>query len=59
MLATFDAYYPGYIDYMPVYQNIPSWWTETQGGGLRDDAHVDARRSADATTRTCARRRSI
>jgi hypothetical protein len=33
MLATFDAYYPGYIDYMPVYQNIPSWWTETQGGG--------------------------
>ena len=33
MLATYDAYYPGYIDYMPVYQNIPSWWTETQGGG--------------------------
>src|ERR1019366_556039 len=33
MLATFDSYYPGYIDYMPVYQNIPSWWTETQGGG--------------------------
>ena len=32
MLATYDAYYPGYIDYMPVYQNIPSWWTETQGG---------------------------
>jgi hypothetical protein len=31
-LATFDAWYPGYIDYMPVYQNIPSWWTETQGG---------------------------
>lgn len=32
MLATFDAYYPGYIDYMPVFQNIPAWWTETQGG---------------------------
>ncbi|HVT37448.1 MAG TPA: M14 family zinc carboxypeptidase [Gemmatimonadaceae bacterium] len=32
-LSTFDAYYPGYIDYMPVYQNIPAWWTETQGGG--------------------------
>ena len=31
-LATFDSYYPGYIDYMPVYQNIPAWWTETQGG---------------------------
>ncbi|MHB1224662.1 MAG: M14 family metallopeptidase [Gemmatimonadaceae bacterium] len=32
MLATFDAWYPGYVDYMPVYQNIPAWWTETQGG---------------------------
>jgi hypothetical protein len=32
MLATFDAWYPGYIDYMPMYQNIASWWTETQGG---------------------------
>ncbi|HEX6964304.1 MAG TPA: M14 metallopeptidase family protein [Gemmatimonadaceae bacterium] len=28
----YDAWYPGYIDYMPVYQNIASWWTETQGG---------------------------
>ena len=33
MLETYDAYYPGYIDYMPVFQNIPAWWTETQGGG--------------------------
>jgi hypothetical protein len=32
MLATYDAWYPGYVDYMPMYQNIPSWWTETQGG---------------------------
>jgi hypothetical protein len=32
MLATFDSYYPGYIDYMPMYQHIASWWTETQGG---------------------------
>ncbi|HEX7123734.1 MAG TPA: M14 metallopeptidase family protein, partial [Gemmatimonadaceae bacterium] len=32
MLATFDAWYPGYIDYMPMYQHIASWWTETQGG---------------------------
>lgn len=31
-LATYDAWYPGYIDYMPMYQNIASWWTETQGG---------------------------
>jgi hypothetical protein len=28
----FDAWYPGYIDYMPMYQNIASFWTETQGG---------------------------
>ncbi len=28
----FDAWYAGYIDYMPMYQNIASWWTETQGG---------------------------
>ena len=28
----FDAWYAGYIDYMPIYQNIASWWTETQGG---------------------------
>ena len=25
----FDAWYPGYIDYMPMLQNIPSFWTET------------------------------
>jgi len=25
----FDAWYPGYIDYMPVMQNIPSFWTDT------------------------------
>jgi hypothetical protein len=31
-LDTYDAWYPGYIDYMPMYQNIPAWWTETQGG---------------------------
>ena len=42
-LATFDAYYPGYIDYMPVYENIPAWWTETQGSGC-----------ATTTTRTAA-----
>src|SRR5687768_13313761 len=28
----FDAWYPGYIDYMPVYQNIAAFWAETQGG---------------------------
>lgn len=25
----FDAWYPGYIDYLPALQNIPSFWTET------------------------------
>ena len=28
----YDAWYPGYIDYMPLYQNIAAFWTETQGG---------------------------
>jgi len=31
-LDDYDAWYPGYIDYMPNYQNIAAWWTETQGG---------------------------
>ena len=58
MLATFDAYYPGYIDYMPVYQNIPSWWTETQGGNCattRTSTLADLPR----ITRTRGRPRSI
>ena len=25
----FDAWYPGYIDYMPMFQNISAFWTET------------------------------
>lgn len=25
----FDAWYPGYIDYKPVFQNIAAYWTET------------------------------
>ena len=25
----FDAWYPGYVDYMPMLQNINSFWTET------------------------------
>ena len=25
----FDAWYPGYIDYMPMLQNITAFWTET------------------------------
>lgn len=30
----FDAWYPGYIDYMPVFKNIAAFWTETAGAGL-------------------------
>ncbi len=29
----FDAWYPGYVDYNPVFKNIPAFWTETQGSG--------------------------
>jgi len=25
----FDAWYPGYIDYLPIFQNIAAYWTET------------------------------
>ena len=25
----FDAWYPGYVDYMPIFQNIAAYWTET------------------------------
>jgi hypothetical protein len=27
----YDAWYAGYIDYNPVFKNIPAFWTETQG----------------------------
>ena len=27
----FDAWYPGYIDYLPMLQNQAAWWTETAG----------------------------
>jgi len=46
MLDTYDAWYPRYIDYMPVYQNIPSWWTETQGGNCSIRAPRRARRTS-------------
>ena len=29
----YDAWYPGYIDYMPTFKNIPAFWTETAGNG--------------------------
>jgi hypothetical protein len=33
MGQSFDAWYPGYVDYQPVFKNIPAFWTETQGTG--------------------------
>ena len=31
MLSTYDAWYPGYIDYASIFKNVPSFWTETAG----------------------------
>jgi hypothetical protein len=31
MGTAFDAWYPGYIDYAPIFKNIPAFWTETAG----------------------------
>jgi hypothetical protein len=45
MLESFDAWYPGYVDYMPVYHNIPAFWTETQGSSC---TATKAARDADS-----------
>jgi len=29
--GTMDSWYPGYVDYAPVFKNIPAFWTETAG----------------------------
>ena len=31
MGTSFDAWYPGYVDYAPAFKNIPAFWTETAG----------------------------
>jgi len=31
-MGVFDAWYPGYIDYLPMLQNTAAFWTETAGG---------------------------
>jgi hypothetical protein len=31
-MGVFDAWYPGYIDYLPMLQNAAAFWTETAGG---------------------------
>ncbi len=28
-MGTFDAWYPGYIDYTPIFKNVAAYWTET------------------------------
>jgi len=33
MGTSFDAWYPGYVDYAPIFKNIPAFWTETAGNG--------------------------
>ena len=35
MGTSFDAWYPGYVDYAPIFKNIPAFWTETAGNGAR------------------------
>ena len=35
MGSAFDAWYPGYVDYAPIFKNIPAFWTETAGSGPR------------------------
>ena len=29
MGTAFDAWYPGYVDYAPIFKNIAAFWTET------------------------------
>lgn len=35
MGTSYDAWYPGYVDYAPVFKNIPAFWTETAGNMAR------------------------
>ena len=48
----YDAWYPGYIDYMPVFKNIPAFWTETFGPRCGADDH----RARTDSRATCAAR---
>lgn len=33
-MGTFDAWYPGYIDYAPIFKNVAAFWTETALAGM-------------------------
>ena len=48
MGRAFDAWYPGYIDYAPIFKNIAAYWTETALYLVRHAARIhDQRLSAE------------
>ena len=58
MGTAFDAWYPGYIDYAPIFKNIAAFWTETalyQYATPHDYTH---QRLSRRTCATCGRRAS-
>ena len=58
MGTAFDAWYPGYIDYAPIFKNIAAFWTETALYSVRDAARVHDQRLSRRTCATCGRRAS-
>ena len=44
----YDAWYPGYIDYAPMFKNIAAFWTETAGGQGPSEATLERVPAADA-----------
>ena len=58
MGTAFDAWYPGYIDYAPIFKNIAAFWTETALYPVRDAARIHDRRLSRRTCATCGRRAS-
>ena len=55
MGTSFDAWYPGYVDYAPIFKNIPAFWTETAGNSARRPASTRSRTSRRPSA-TCGRR---
>jgi hypothetical protein len=62
MGTSFDAWYPGYVDYAPVFKNIPAFWTETAGNmAAPREYSLDGRRAGGGwptPSPTTRRRRS-
>ena len=46
-MGVFDAWYPGYIDYLPMLQNAAAFWTETAGGSATPRFYTPAEVMAD------------